>query len=124
MAHHCNINISYYFKLSPTMLKDKDKLGDFLWRELNNKVYFAYDCDETYDILVFEDPVGHCFKSKDEDFFGIMDLESQLDITKSKHLQQLHHYLENEGRDIIPKLKDKYPDFDNTLHLGLTVLYQ
>lgn len=61
-----------------------------------------------------------------QNFFGVMDLEEQLDITQSKYLQQLHAYLQNEGEgsDIIPKLKAKYPDFDDTLHLGLMVLYQ
>lgn len=55
-----------------------------------------------------------------------MDLENQLDTTQSKYLQELHFYLQNEGEgsDIIPKLKAKYPDFDDTLHLGLMVLYQ
>lgn len=126
MSHHCNINISYYFKASPSMLENKDELDDFLWKELDEKVYLAYDCDNTYEMLVFKNPVGHCYQSKKEDFFGVMDLENQLDITESKYLQELHLYLQNEGEgsDIIPKLKAKYPDFDDTLHLGLMVLYQ
>lgn len=89
----------------------------------------AQNCDfvfikQTY--LLFKNPVGHCYQSKKEDFFGVMDLENQLDITQSKYLQELHFYLQNEGEgsDIIPKLKAKYPDFDDTLHLGLMVLYQ
>ena len=124
MSHHCNINISYYFKPSPSMLENKDELDDFLWQELDEKVFLAYDCNQSYDMLVFTNPVGHCYKSKDEEFFGVMDLESQLDINKSKNLQKLHHYLQNEGNDIVPKLKAKYPDFDDKLYLGLTVLYQ
>lgn len=106
------------------MLENKDELDDFLWKELDEKVFLAYDCNQSYDMLVFTNPVGHCYKSKDEEFFGVMDLESQLDINKSKNLQQLHYYLQNEGNDIIPKLKTKYPDFDDKLYLGLTVLYQ
>lgn len=122
MSHYCNINISYYFKPSPSMLENTDILEEFLCDELDEKIYLAYDCDQSYDMLVFTNPVGHCYKSKDEKFFGVMDLESQLDINKSENLKQLHHYLQNEGNDIIPKLKSKYPDFDDTLYLGLMVL--
>lgn len=108
------------------MLENKDELDEFLWEELKDKIYLAYDCDNTYDMLVFKNPVGHCYQSKKEDFFGVMDLENQLDTTQSKYLQKLHAYLQNEGEgsDIVPKLKTKYPDFDDTLHLGLMVLYQ
>ena len=124
MSHYCNINISYYFKPSPSMLENTDELDEFLSEELDEKVYIAYDCNQSYDMLVFKNSVGHCYQSKDEEFFGMMDLESQLDINQSKNLQQLHHYLQNEGSDIIPKLKSKYPDFDDKLYLGLMVLYK
>lgn len=67
MSHHCNISVSYYFKPSPSMLENKDELDEFLWKELDEKVYLAYDCDNTYNMLVFKNPVGHCYQSKKED---------------------------------------------------------
>lgn len=125
MGIRCNISIGYYLKMTQAMADDYDsKLDDILDETCNNAVHMAYDCDGSFPYLISSDKeIGYIYKAKNEDFFGMMDLNSEELLNdnhpkKQEFIQYLH---ENK---VIEILKEHYSDFDDEIHIGLMVLCQ
>ena len=125
MGIRCNISIGYYLKMTQAMADDYDsKLDDILDETCNGAVHMAYDCDESFPYLISSDKkIGYIYKDRNEDFFGMMDLNSEELLNdnhpkKQKFIQYLH---ENK---VIEILKENYPDFNDEIHIGLMVLCQ
>lgn len=58
------------------MLENKDELDNFLWKELDEKVYLAYDCDNTYDMLVSITVNCKYFKMKKSQLLSLDSLDN------------------------------------------------
>lgn len=125
MGIRCNISIGYYLKMTQAMADEYDcKLDDILDEICNNAVHMAYDCDGSFPYLISSDKeIGYIYQSKNEDFFGMMDLNSN-ELLNDNHpkKQEFIQYL-NKNK-VIEILKEHYPDFDDEIHIGLMVLCQ
>lgn len=125
MGIRCNISIGYYLKMTQAMADDYDsKLDDILDETCNGAVHMAYDCDESFPYLISSDKkIGYIYKDRNEDFFGMMDLNSN-ELLNDNHpkKQEFIQYL-NENK-VIETIKENYPDFNDEIHIGLMVLCQ
>ena len=125
MGIRCNISIGYYLKMTQEMIDDYDsKLDDILDETCNGAVHMAYDCDDSFPYLISSDKkIGYIYKDRNEDFFGMMNLNSN-ELLNDNHpkKQEFIQYL-NENK-VIEILKEHYPDFDDEIHIGLMVLCQ
>ena len=105
-------------------MADDSKLDDILDELCNNAVHMAYDCDGSFPYLISSDKeIGYIYQAKNEEFFGMMDLNSN-ELLNDNHQkkQEFIQYL-NENK-VIETLKEHYPDFDDEIHIGLMVLCQ